>query len=244
VSRAAADRLALTAITPHNSLDTLHLDTGSHGDASDGLCLMEAVAWFAREPHTDAPRCVSPVLQTFGTRLNDCLPDRERQALIPLIPRLVGAVGDGLDEARSYLALDWLIRTYTPAWLDLAGLSDSATGLRGLRRIADLTAAEAAGPVVQEAKTRATAAWDVAEGAAEGAARAAAWAAAEVAAEAVARGAAGVAARAAAWAVAEAAAEAAARAAARGALQPTVDTLQNSAINLFTLMIRPQGVQG
>src|SRR3990172_987752 len=112
------------------NLDNLTLDQGSHTSREDGVCLMEAVAWLAGEPHTDQPRCVSPVLASMGQRLNDLLPEDKRQRLVPLVSALVGTRGDGLDEQRGYLALDWLIRTYTPAWLDLAGLRVEATALR------------------------------------------------------------------------------------------------------------------
>lgn len=159
-------------------LDLTHLTLakGGHHAREDGTCLLEAVAWFAGEPHSDAPACVSPVLRTFGINLNDVLPDGKRQQLVPFVPRMVGTAGDGLDEARAYLALDWLIRTYAPAWLDLAGLAAEAQALRDLRRIVDLVSAQAAGPVVRAGRDKAAAAWD--------AAWAAAWAAAGDAARA------------------------------------------------------------
>lgn len=155
------------------NLDTLTLGTGAHDNREDGVCLLEAVAWYAGKSHSDAPPCVSPVLRAFGTRLNDALPGDRQQTLKPLIPRLVGTTGDGQDKARSYMALDWLIRTYTPAWLDLAGLSAEAQALRDLRCIVDMVAAEAAGPVVRAGRENARAAGD----AAWDAARDAAWAA-------------------------------------------------------------------
>ncbi|HET8684134.1 MAG TPA: hypothetical protein VFM54_20010, partial [Micromonosporaceae bacterium] len=159
-----------TATVP--DLATLHLEKGAHGTRADGVCVMEAVAWYAGERHSDAPACVCSVLRTFGAELNDVLSDQRRQELRPLIPRLVGTAGDGQAEARSYMALDWLIRTYTPVWLELAGLAAEAQALRDLRRIVDLVAAQAAGPVVRDAGTKAAAAWD----AAWDAARDAAWA--------------------------------------------------------------------
>jgi hypothetical protein len=249
-------------------LDAVHLGKGAHRNRQDGVCLLEAVAWYAGRDHSDAPPCVSPVLRAFGTNLNDVLPDDRRQTLRPLIPILVGTAGDGHDKTRSYMALDWLIRTYTPTWLDLAGLTAEATALRDLRRIVDLVAAQQAGPVVRVARAAArdaaedaagdaaSAAARAAASAASAAARAAAWdaagaaardaaeAAAEAAAWAAAWAAAGDAAGDAAWAAAEAAAWAAAwdaaGAAARDALQPTVDVLQLSAIELYTRMIRPE----
>ena len=151
-------------------LDALVLTKGAHDTRKQGMCLLEAVAWYAGRDHSDAPPCVSPVLRSFGTRLNDVLDDERRQTLRPLIPRLVGTTGDGLDEARSYMALDWLIRTYTPAWLDLAGLTAEAAAVRNLPRIVNLVAARQAGPVVRDARTKAAAAGDAAAAAAYAAA--------------------------------------------------------------------------
>jgi hypothetical protein len=175
------------------TITTLH--KGSHtppraGDTTPDACLLEAVAWIAGEPWSDHPACTSPVLGTFGRSLNDCLPDALRQELLPLAPLMVGTAGDGLDEVRSYMALDWLVRTYTPAWLDLAGLTGEAQALRDLRRIVDLVSAEAAGPVVRDGRAKAAAARDAARdaagAAARDAARDAAWDAARAAARAAA----------------------------------------------------------
>jgi len=201
-------------------LNTLHLDTGSHDTRTEGVCLLEAVAWIAGEPHTDHPACVSPVLGVFGRSLNDVLPDDKRQFLIPLITRLPGTAGDGFDEKRGYLALDWMIRVYTPTWLDVAGLADAAVCLRELPAVVDFRSAEVADVKVRRAREEA---------------RAAAWDAAGYVAGTAAWDAAGYAAGAAAWD----AARYAAQAAARDALKPTVTTLQDSAINLFENMINP-----
>jgi len=232
-------------------LETLTLAKGGHNSPDEGLCLLEAVAYVRGVEHTDRPRCVSEVLGTYGRALNDCLPHEPRQQLKPFIVLLPGTAHDGLDEQRSYLALDWLIRTWTPAWLDVAGLSQEATALRGLRRIVDLVTAEEARPVVLAARDNAAAAW----AAARAAAGAAAWAATGAAARAAARAATGAAAWDATWAAARAAARAAAwdaardatwaaawdaaRAAAGAVLRPTVESLQALAIDLFALRIRP-----
>jgi hypothetical protein len=177
-------------------LDTLTLEEGGH-PADDGLCLMEAVARIAGEPHTDNPTCTSPILGAFGRSLNDTLPDAKRQLLKPLIPRLIGTASDDLDQVRGLMAADWIIRVYTPTWLHLAGLEEQAIALETLPRQASWDDVETAVPVVQEARKKAYAA----------------------------------------WAAAGAAARAAARDAARDKLQPTVDTLQDSAITLFEQMV-------
>jgi hypothetical protein len=228
------------------------LAKGAHDSPDDGMCLLEAVSWIAGERWSDHPSCASVVLGTFGRNLNDALPAETRQQLIPLAPQIVGTAGDGLDETRSYMALDWLIRTYTPAWLDLAGLTAEAQALRDLRRIVDLVSAQDAGPVVRDGRDKAEAKWSAARAAARSAAGYAAGyaagAAAGAAAGSAARAAAGSAALSAAGSAALSAAESAARSAARAAarsaaaeaaLAPTVTDLQQSAIELFTAMIHP-----
>jgi hypothetical protein len=212
------------------STGTITLAKGAHSAKQEcddpERCLFEWYNWLTRHQHTDSrPPGVSPVLHQYGMSLNDILPDDRRQELTRFLPngndRLAGTEGDGKDETRGYIALDWLIRTYTPAWLDLAGLTAEATALRDLRRIADLVTAKDAGPVVRQASSKAAAAWDAA-GAAAGSA---AWAAA------------GSAAGSAAWVAARAAARAAAGAAARDKLAPTVAELQTSAIALYDQLI-------
>ena len=212
-------------------LDALTLTAGAHEDRGNGLCLMEAVAWFAGEGHSDHPVCVSPVLGAFGRVLNDVLPDGRRQDLKPLVPLLPGTAGDGKDQVRGLMAADWLVRVYLPAWLELAGLD--AGELRGL-------------PVLDSARARAAAAWDIAWDAAWVAAGAAAceaaWDAAFDAAWDAARDAPWDAPWVAAWVAARDAARDAAWVAAGNALAPTVIMLQDSAVILFRRMIA--GVPG
>ena len=108
------------------TLDTLVLTAGKHHTREDGMCLLEAAAWLAGKLHTDHPRCVSPVLAAFGRKLNDTLSQDDRQRLKPYLPLMLNTAGDGKDQARAYMALDWLTRTCLAAALDLAGLADQA----------------------------------------------------------------------------------------------------------------------
>jgi len=128
-------------------LDSLHLLTGGHDSVDDGVCLLEAVAWFAGEPHSDHPACTSPVLGAFGRRLNDLLPDDRRQELVPLVPQLVGTAGDGLDETRRAMCVDHALRVAAPRWLDEAGMTDQAAQLRALAPITNLEEIRAARPL-------------------------------------------------------------------------------------------------
>jgi len=147
---------------------TITLASGSHPApapdcANPQRCLFEAYNWLDRREHTDAcPRGVSPVLHAYGMRLNDALPDDRRQELRRYLPNgtspLAGTAKDGKDTTRGYIALDWLIRISTPAWLDLAGLTADAAALRDLRRVDGSAAVKAAGPVVRDARGHAAAA--------------------------------------------------------------------------------------
>ena len=103
-------------------LTAITLAKGDHDGDCDNpeRCLFEWYNWLTRQQHTDScPPGVSPVLCAYGVRLNDCLPDDRRQELRRFLPngddRLAGTAGDGKDETRSLIALDWLIRTYLPA---------------------------------------------------------------------------------------------------------------------------------
>jgi len=251
-------------------IDAITLAKGSHEDQdtcdNPERCLFEWYNWLTRSEHTDAcPPGVSPVLHIFGMRLNDALPDDRRQELKRYLPggtgQLAGTGHDGKDETRGYIALDWLIRTYTPAWLDLGGLTAEAAALRDLRRIADQVAAQSAGAIVRDTRDKAAAAGAAAGAAAWDAAWAAAGAAAGDIAEYAAWDAAGDAAGDAAWDAGWAAAGAAAGAAAWDAgwaaagaaawdaagdaagdaawakLAPTDAELQASAIALYDVLI-------
>jgi len=202
-------------------LDHILLKHGAHHTVDDGACAMEVVSWLAGEEHSDHPTCVSPILGDFLRSWNDILDEEGRQKLKPYLPKTIGTAGDGHDELRGWLCADWLVRTFTPAWLELGGVTESAAALRALAPLRDLSSTQAARPAVDEAKSKARAARDAAGAAARAAAGAAARAAARdaagAAARAAARDAAGAAAGAAARAAARDAAGAAARAAARDA---------------------------
>jgi hypothetical protein len=187
------------------------LAKGPHDRPEDGMCAMEWAAYVAGEPHTDQPVCVSPVLRSFCISLNDAWDDDMRQRLRPYLARCIGTSGDSMDRERGFLALDWQIRTYLPAWFRLAGLTEDADRVAALAPIVDLASAKAAAPLVRASCDKAAAAWDAAKAAAAGAAAGAAawgavWGAAWDAAGAAAGGAAGAAAWGAAWDAARAAA--------------------------------------
>jgi hypothetical protein len=231
-------------IDPERLAKITALERGSHAKNEAAMCAMEAVAFIAREPWSDHPKCACPVIGAFMRVWNDGLPDADRNCLLlPLIPRLVGTRGSAaLETRRANMAADWFIRVQTPAWLRLAGLTKHADLLASFPEITDFSKCPPLMPALDAAGAAArAAAWDAARAAAGDAA----WAAARAAARDAARDAAGDAARAAAWDAARAAAGAAAGdaagdaagAAARDALKSTTAELQTSALALVERMI-------
>jgi hypothetical protein len=253
-------------------IETWTLLSGSHPEGQEApvkdACVLEAVSYVAREPWSDSPQCACPVIGSFLRSWNDGIRDDETRTrlLRPLVPRLVGSKSTpAIELRRSYMALDWLVRVQTPAWLDAAGLTDKSALLRELGELHDEASCKAAIGAVRDAQRSAdaaraaarAAAGDVAWATARATARATAWAAACASAWATARDAAGDAARAAAgdvaWATARdaagdaagaaacaaagAAACAAACAAAGESLAPTVAQLQESALELVDRML-------
>jgi hypothetical protein len=225
---------------------------------------MEWVSYLAGEPHSDQPVCVSPVLRAMCIALNDGLEQEPRQRLRPYLTRTIGTAQDGLDTRRGWRAMDWLARVYTPAWLSLAGLSDTAERLEAAAAISgpdDLAAAldllDAARREARAARARAfgsplptgwaaaLAAGVAGREAAWACAGAAAWAAARIGigdiagdrARAAARAAAGDAAAIAVRHSRASACHPGARAAAQAALAPTLERLAESALTLLDGML-------
>lgn len=111
----------MTATVGHLDLDAVTLAGRPHGRRVDGVSLLEAVAWWAGEPHSDSPACVSPFVATLAREWAAVLDDGDRQALKPLVPKLA-ATADGLDRQRLILAVDWLVGLALPAFLKAARL--------------------------------------------------------------------------------------------------------------------------
>lgn len=129
----------------------LHMKRGSRGAFNLDICATETFTYLTGAQN-DAPRCVSPILARFAGTLHDDLDGERRHELTRLVPSLLGTADDGLDERRGYMALDWLIRTWLPTWLDLVpSCADDARKLRELGRIVDLTSARSTQPMVRQA---------------------------------------------------------------------------------------------
>lgn len=140
---------AETPRLPHErnckTMDQINLLKGKHATRDDGLCLMEAVAFFAGESHGDSPVCACPVLSNFARRLNDSLDDLHRQELKPLIPALaISRSMREIEAKRAYLAADFAVRSFAPYALDMYRFCVHADRLRVLRPVVDQATAEVA----------------------------------------------------------------------------------------------------
>jgi hypothetical protein len=233
---------------------------GTHATPEDGRCAMEWVSHLAGEPHSDEPACVSPVVRAFCVAMNDGLDDAPRQRLRLYLARTIGTAGDGLDIRRAWMAMDWLVREYTPTWLSAARADNVADQLRSLREV---SAVDDLGPALEalhgarrRARPRVGATGNArlapgmiaratAREAAWATGAAAAWAAARIGigdmagdrARAAARSAAGDAAALLTRNAVEGTGRAAIRAAARAAVAPTLHELQHSAFELLDRML-------
>ncbi len=195
--------------------------SGAHSPGSKDMCIMEAAAYLVNG-WTDHPECVSSAIAQFCRSWNDGMNSEDRQMLTPYAVKVLGTATTAADEqTRAFLAMDWLIRVHTPAWLRLAGLTGEAQALESLARITDATLLRTSQPSLDAARQKADAAWT--------AAWAAAWAAARDAAGTAAWAAAGTAAGTAAWAAAGTAAGAAARTAAGTAAWDAAGTAAGAA---------------
>ena len=215
-----------------------HLNHGKHKRPTHGMCLLEAASFLAGEPFSDHPRCVSTTIAAFGRRWNDDLNDADRdRLLLPLLPEILNTAPTD-ERLLGFECLDWFLRTFVPAWLELCDeTKEFADKLRAMPKVTDENAAEfaeinRAAEVAAKSAAR-SAVWDAVRSAAGVAAWRTARGADESAAGVAARGAAEVAAWSAAWSAATDAATAAVQAGGRDALQPVVERLQASAVELL-----------
>jgi hypothetical protein len=155
-------------------LENIRLKYGGHQTREDGLCAMEAVAYFAGEPHSDKPKCTCPVLAAFVRNLNDGMDDETRQLLKPYILRLINTNDSSKELERTKLLAWAAVTEFAPLALEKAGLKDHANKLRNLPKY-DWYAARYAANATWAAA--ANAAWAATWAAATNATANAAWAA-------------------------------------------------------------------
>ena len=136
--------------------EKLKLKNGAHQEQQRQFCVMEAVAYVAGEPHSDAPKCASRVVARFAMRLNDRWDDKQRQALKPFVLRIAGTAADNATELRrAFMCADWAVRELAPIYFDAAKLAEWAERLRALPAVVDKKTAEAARDAAREGRNSA-----------------------------------------------------------------------------------------
>ena len=130
------------------ALSDLVLKSGGHNSRAEGMCFMEAAAYFAGQKHSDRPPCVCPVIGAFSRNWNDRIKDDglRNELLKPLVPVVVWTKGSAaLEQRRAYRATDWAIRERLPELYDLIEpLKEYAAKLRALDPIVDKASAQKA----------------------------------------------------------------------------------------------------
>jgi hypothetical protein len=106
------------------------LHYGKHVLRSDGVCALEAAAWAAGEPHSDHPTCVCWVLGAYVRRVNDTVGTRDRQRLLPYVPRLVGtAATEEVRERRAAVILQLALSRVGAPLCAALGCEEAAAAL-------------------------------------------------------------------------------------------------------------------
>lgn len=77
------------------------LSPGRHRNPKRGACFMEMASYLAGERWSDHPACTHPLLADLARRVNDLSSDAGRRQLAPMIPSVIGRLGNGPEaEAR------------------------------------------------------------------------------------------------------------------------------------------------
>lgn len=108
------------------------LSPGRHRSPRRGACFMEMASYLAGERWSDHPSCTHPLLAALARDVNDCLGDRARSRIVPLIADVVGLRSD---DPRAYA---WIAREAGIAALPVASASRQRAIAVGLIRCAQI----------------------------------------------------------------------------------------------------------
>lgn len=91
-----------------DGLPVIRFEAGAHLFRERGMCVMEAVAFLAGEPHSDEPECACPVITQLAQFVNDCATDDERQELLAGLPwRIIGTRDPDAAKERMKMLREW-----------------------------------------------------------------------------------------------------------------------------------------
>lgn len=90
--------------------------------ARPGRVLVQAAAYVAGRSGSRRPKRVSPAVGAFLRAWVACADARDRRALTSRVRDIVDtAAAEGVEERRSWMALDWYCRAFASRWLRAAG---------------------------------------------------------------------------------------------------------------------------
>lgn len=89
----------------------VRLDLGPHKSPDRGVCAAEATAFLAREPHSNHPECLCPILGETIFWLHDRMADDDRCLLVPLLSQLDGTRCSGAERMRAQMIASAVCRT-------------------------------------------------------------------------------------------------------------------------------------
>jgi hypothetical protein len=75
---------------PRPNYKTVRLSAGKHDSPEDGACVMELASMLAREPFSDRPQSVCPVIGSFLRAYNDSIDADRREDLYDYAGKAVG----------------------------------------------------------------------------------------------------------------------------------------------------------
>ena len=107
------------------------LSRGRHRSPRRGACFMEFASFLAGERWSDHPSCTHPLLGQLARQVNDLIGDAGRQDLVPLIPLVVGRLGDD----RTWLTLPVAVAAGPILDVPEATQRVLAAGLLGAERV-------------------------------------------------------------------------------------------------------------
>jgi len=114
-------------MTDIESLWKFDLRRGPTDHPRNGACLYDAANWIVYGEIGDDPPCACPVIRAYAIRLNDTLPDDQRQRLKPFILRVVGNRDPESEAARAEYLVRQAVDVIVPMALEAAVLTKRAT---------------------------------------------------------------------------------------------------------------------
>jgi hypothetical protein len=102
---------------PPVTYKTIKLGKGKHASPDDGVCVMELASMLAREPFSDHPQSVCPVIGSFLRSYNDLIDDRRRQDLYAYAAKVVGSrATERVQRARTERLAEWALDLRGHRW--------------------------------------------------------------------------------------------------------------------------------